>query len=282
MPVSVAIETITPETAKEFLRHSNRNRRINPRYVDMLVRDIRNGKFELTNQGVGFDKNDVFRDGHHRCLAVIKANMPVEMQVTRGMSEEAVLAIDRGNTRSIRDVIDIQSKHIDDRDSILCNKQIVCAINQLVRITYRHVKMSVTETMQVFDALEGPITSMCNALPTKHSFQQNTAPVTAAAISAVACGVDPEAIARFFGVFNKGDCTGCEGMNVSAPMNWRHVIDTAKARHVRIDQKKMYLGTQNAIWHFVNNTDAKKILVPNTPRYDISKRIAAALEIEAV
>ena len=221
-----------------------------------------------------------FRDGHHRCLAVIKANQPVQMQVTRGMSEEAVLAIDRGTTRTVRDVMDIQNENVDDRHSILCNKQIVCAINQLVRETYGRIKISVTETMQVFDALEDPITAMCNALPTKHSFQQNTAPVTAAAIAAVACGVNPDAIARFFGVFNKGDCSGCEGMNVSAPMNWRHILDAAKSKHIRIDQKKLYLGTQNAIWHFVNNTDTKKILVPTTPRYDVSKRIADALAID--
>ena len=280
MSVSVTIETVTPEMAKQFLRCSNRNRRIDPRLVDMIARDIRNGKWEVTNQGVGFDKNGEFKDGHHRCLGIIKANTPVQMMVARGMEPTAVLAIDRGNTRKVRDVLDMSVNHIDGRDSILCDKSIVCAINQLVRCTYGRVKLSAYETIRVFNALEGPITSMHNAMVTKQNYRQNTAPVIAAAIAAVACGVDPEAVGRFFGVFNKGDVTGCEGMNINAPMSWRHVIDAAKVKHVRIDQKKLYLGTQNAIFHFVNNTDAKTARVPSVPRYDVSKRISEALEIK--
>ena len=48
-------------------------------------------------------------------------------------------------------------------------------------------------------------------------------------------------------------------------------------KHVTIDKKKLYLGTQNAIWHFANKSDVTRIIAPNVPRFDMKEKIEAAL-----
>ena len=50
--ITTTIETITPERAQAYLAQNVRNRVINSRSVDALVRDIKAGSFYLTHQGI--------------------------------------------------------------------------------------------------------------------------------------------------------------------------------------------------------------------------------------
>lgn len=278
MSVETKVETITPEIAKEYLKCSNGNRRIRARVVDMLARDMRNGDFVVTNQGIGFTESGVFNDGHHRMFAVIKADMPVQMQVTRGMSDRAIYAIDRGQSRSIRDVFDVCSDRGDPETNVLRDQKMVSAISQLIGLNYgRNTKLSATDAMRVYKAFEQPINELYHELFTKKSYRKNTAPMIAAAIAAVACGVEPAAIERFLGVLNKDDCSGCENYNIQAPLNLRRQIDNARVAHVSLEKRKQYLVMQNAIYHFVNNTEINRVAIPSQPRYDVSERVKEAM-----
>ena len=94
------LEKITPSKATDYLAQNLCNRPLSPRTVQKYVRLMQAGKFYVTHQGVAIDEQERLRDGQHRLAAIVEANTPVSMLVTRGLSEEAALAIDDGRKRT--------------------------------------------------------------------------------------------------------------------------------------------------------------------------------------
>ena len=273
--ISTTIETITPEVARSYLEHNRRNRKVKPRQVESLSRDIKRGNFYLTHQGIAFDESGTLVDGQHRLLASLMANLPITVMVSRNVPVECVNAIDRGETRSVCDVMNIA--HQNER-SALKDKRIVSALSQLVRCNYKSLKLSTSETAALYDTLSSAVDSVYDIVTQCTAYRRANAPMIAATIAATASGVEAQTIEKFFGVICKADISGCDGLNIQAALNWQRQLDTARAKHITIDRRKLYSGTQNAIWHFSQNTSVTSIKVPNTLRYDLRNIIANVLE----
>lgn len=128
----------------------------------------------------------------------------------------------------------------------------------------------------MFNKFKDPSISVYNIVLRRSKGRRNQAPIIGAAIAAIACGVDPDVVSKFFNVFDGQDVTGLSDYNCSAVLNWRHQLDEAKMHRVGVDKNKLYYGTQNAIWHFANNTDVTRISVPKVLRYDVSSSVTEA------
>lgn len=272
-------ESITPEIAREYLLHNSKNRIVKPRSVEAYARDMQRGDFRTTHQGIAFDTDGNLIDGQHRLLAIIMSNTPVTLLVTRGIPvDDGVMATDRGISRSIRDVMAIENKcGLQAEDSrVLSNSKIISAINQLVSCGYKRNKITTFESIRLFDEFKKSATEIFENVISKLG-SCGRAPMLSAAIAAVECGVSVDAVSKFFNIFYKDDVSGCFDYNIQAALNWKRQIDDARIHKVQIDRKKLFLGTQNAIYHFVNNTDVSKIVAPSEPRYDVKERIEHAL-----
>lgn len=118
-------EIVTPDKAKEYLATNEGNRKLNMRVAGQLASEIREGRWQLTHQGIAFDENGVLIDGQHRLTAVVLADTPAELMVARGVkpSENNLYAIDNGHRRSIRDMLQI-GKY----DSLYTNSQLIGAL----------------------------------------------------------------------------------------------------------------------------------------------------------
>lgn len=101
------LETITPEKAKQYLERNPNNRNLRPTRVDQLAAMMKNGHWRLTHQGIAFNCDGTLRDGQHRLAAIIKANVPVTILVTRGLQDDAMLYIDTSMPRSEADAFTI-------------------------------------------------------------------------------------------------------------------------------------------------------------------------------
>ena len=84
------VETITPAMAEEYLRHNDHNPRktASRRQVESYARDMAAGKWFINGEPIVFDANGDLKNGQHRLMAIIKANVPVEMYVVRGINPE--------------------------------------------------------------------------------------------------------------------------------------------------------------------------------------------------
>lgn len=107
-------ETITPEMAKEMLKHANpNNRAISEMDVKSYAAEMKAGLWRGTHQGIAYGADGILYDGHHRLRAIIEADVAVRMSVTRGLSKEAIDAIDRGRVRKAHEIVHMADGTID-------------------------------------------------------------------------------------------------------------------------------------------------------------------------
>jgi hypothetical protein len=104
------VETITPQIAEEMLRKNDGNRSVREWWVKELAAIIKRGDWVLTHQGVAFAEDGTLVDGQHRLMAVVRANVPVMMAVTRNVQRDAFYVLDIGVKRSVSDILNADAK----------------------------------------------------------------------------------------------------------------------------------------------------------------------------
>ncbi len=103
---SADIVTLTKGMVDALLAINTRNRAVRRVVVESYMREIQNGKWMLTNQGIGISENDVLIDGQHRLLAIKACGYPpIRMVIVRGLSEDSMVAVDQHSKRSARDLL---------------------------------------------------------------------------------------------------------------------------------------------------------------------------------
>lgn len=90
------IVTITSEMARQWLLKNNFNRAQRPDLVADYVRQIREGRWRRTHQGIAFSEKGTLLDGQHRLFAVVEAGIAVPMLVFVNEPLENHLAVDGG------------------------------------------------------------------------------------------------------------------------------------------------------------------------------------------
>lgn len=97
---------ITPEKALNWLENANaNNRKVIDSHVHRLAREMKNGRWNVSHQGIAFSTNGVLLDGQHRLWAIVESQMTITMPVTFNVSPDARMTIDDIETRSKADVI---------------------------------------------------------------------------------------------------------------------------------------------------------------------------------
>lgn len=103
------VEEITPELAKDILAGNTRNRSISARLVESLLRDIKEGRWILTHQGIGLASDGGLVDGQHRLTAIALSGETVRMNVTYNVDPKAFEVVDTNNRpRSQADILGLQ------------------------------------------------------------------------------------------------------------------------------------------------------------------------------
>jgi hypothetical protein len=97
-------EVITPAMAQEYLKFNTENyRSINNVRVISYAADMKAGRWQLNGEGIKFDTNGTLIDGQHRLQAIVRAGVPIEMLVIRGI-EAGTNLYDIGAGRSLAQI----------------------------------------------------------------------------------------------------------------------------------------------------------------------------------
>ena len=164
---------VSPELAKTWLGNNFRNRPISDDVVAAYARDMINGVWVATHQGVAFNDQDALIDGQHRLHAIVKCGRTVRMMVTFGLPAQikgremtTMDAIDRGRTRSVADQLKIQHG-LKDGSAIAMICASICAICSGKKTR----RLSVGQTLEIYRAFEHAITYVIVHRPTDHGLR---------------------------------------------------------------------------------------------------------------
>ncbi|MCL2623848.1 MAG: hypothetical protein FWD31_09295 [Planctomycetaceae bacterium] len=142
---------VTPDMAREWLLKNNFNRPQRPDLVADYVRQIRDGRWRRTHQGIAFTENGTLLDGQHRLFAVVETGIAVPMLVITNEPIENHLAIDGGKRRTPLDVVrleirsnSIKAKHISTVKAMIagvfCKNQNHLSSQEIVELLRRHFR----------------------------------------------------------------------------------------------------------------------------------------------
>lgn len=99
------VETITPKLAAKWLERNTHNRPIKQDRCDVLAQAIKRGEWLVNGDAIRFSEDGALLDGQHRLQAIVKAGMPVQSFVTRGLAARTFPTIDSGRGRTTGDVM---------------------------------------------------------------------------------------------------------------------------------------------------------------------------------
>lgn len=89
-----------------LLSYNTANRNIKKTVVQKYMREIKEGRWVLTNQGIGVSESGVLIDGQHRLEAIKQCGYPeVPLLVLTGLPDSAKFAVDQHAKRTSRDMI---------------------------------------------------------------------------------------------------------------------------------------------------------------------------------
>lgn len=150
-------EIITPDRARKMLECNKVNRPISARTAQAYADDMENGRWdENTTSCIAFDTNGNLVDGQHRLTAIVIANVPVKMWISRNVGDHVVF--DSGRNRSLSDFMKINHS---DMDARYHNNKVVALMKSIIgynksgspfsRVTPREFEEFVFEHSEDFD-----------------------------------------------------------------------------------------------------------------------------------
>jgi hypothetical protein len=104
------VVNVSPDIAKAWLVSNNFNRPKNPATVARHLRQILEGRWRLTHQGIAFTEDGILIDGQHRLFAIAESGQSVPMRVCVNESPENFSVIDCGRNRSHLDSVRMAMK----------------------------------------------------------------------------------------------------------------------------------------------------------------------------
>lgn len=109
--MDIQIETITPKAALEIIAASELagfvNRPLAKRTVEAYAQDMKAGKWQFNGEPIRIDISGNLIDGQHRLHAIVRAGLPQDLLIIRGIEKDTFSTIDRGRTRSLADILAI-------------------------------------------------------------------------------------------------------------------------------------------------------------------------------
>jgi hypothetical protein len=113
MPLSVSIETITPDQAEDLLKKNfASNRKVSLAQVNRLKESIAKDLFYCSSDAIAIDENGYVVNGQHRLTAVAASNKCCQFLVVRDFPRNHVKCLDIGKKRTISDRITVDGQPI--------------------------------------------------------------------------------------------------------------------------------------------------------------------------
>ena len=251
MAMDTKVMTITPDMAREWLELNMKNNRpVLKATVHSYARQMRNGTWSLTHQGIAFDEDGKLVDGQHRLSAIIEANIPVQMNVTRGVERKPgeIFTIDMGRKRTYQNAVSMGG--IEDP----VYKYMGMYVSAYIRYKLPGGrKADPAEIVDYIDRHYDDIKELFYCIgASSHGHGRaggNKVPavVGAAMLAALYRGENKDALYKMAQVYRTNDVTGCTGYNPKYVLNLRDYVKNYKTT------SDLYDRCESTVWAFAQN-----------------------------
>jgi hypothetical protein len=165
---------VDPATAKQWLDNNLRNRPLKDDVIQAYARDMLNGTWVATHQGVAFNDRDELIDGQHRLRAIVLSGCTVKMMVTFGLPSEikgkemtTMDAVDRGACRSVADQLLLQHGFRNAGiTAAVCRSLAALCSGEKTR------RLSVGQTLEIYRVFEEPVRFVIDGRVKEHGLRQ--------------------------------------------------------------------------------------------------------------
>lgn len=244
-------ETVTPTLAELWLQKNTSNRNVSTRlvakYADMMAR----GQWSLTHQGIAFYADGTLADGQHRLKAVVKAGVPVVMQVSYGIEREAGCDIDVHRIRKTTDSIKIGGL------SDWMKQEEVAIVRMATELDGE--TMSIRDIAETGEHYKHEIQTVIRWFPSKRK-GITSAPILSAFVTAAQVERDHLRLEHMAACLLSGII---ESIDDSAAIRLREIAMSGISHTGGTARKQMFLRTQRAIKAFVARERIQKLYVPS-------------------
>lgn len=194
---------VTPEMARSLLETQIRNRCINPRRVALYARELTEGRWRVSNDALCIGEDGRLSNGQHRLTAIIKSGVPALMAVMYGVPKDAI--IDRGQARSTAQSVYMREVVPDD----LGTKAAVCLSNRFLMAYHQNSSITFSDD-EIAEFIRDNAEEIRAALRICENKRNSAtaitrkAPVRAAVLAALLCGISESVLMDFTEVANTG------------------------------------------------------------------------------
>lgn len=246
--MNTQLMNVSPSLAQAWLSNNPNNRRKSSATIELYAREMKNGRWEITHQGIGIYEDGSLADGQHRLEAVVASGCVVQMMVTTGMPLRSSSGIDAHRARSVNDIIKIGGSA-----NWLTQK-----MQQTVKQCFDIKKVGAEEMILLANSIEDSLVFSSGL------FDKNIKGVTASLRAAVTLahyyGADEQRLADFVAMFYSG-IVKAEGD--SAVIKFRDYMTMRSNSSGGDGTVKMDMGkAQNAIFKFLKHEDVKVLREP--------------------
>lgn len=254
LEMSSEIINVTPETAAAWLEHNvPNNRPVRAVDVNKFARDMANGNWRLTHQGIAFNKDGKLIDGQHRLRAVVQSGCTVPMLIWHNLPDNCLSRIDTGLARTASDSIGFLTA-----DNAYTSKIVISTIRMMYRISHnlpQKTKFSPDELYTLLTHNDNLVHAIHYLSTHKHS------PIRAAAyfaslMFAVASGESLQDVLNFDKMVTLGKPVP-GSYNYQAAVNFRYWYGEPKSNH---HDEEFIRYCCKAIYCFIHSKQHSKCL----------------------
>ena len=244
---TVEIVTANKKLITELRALDTHNRNKKKRHVDYLRREIHDGRWTLTNQGVGVSVSNFIVDGGHRLEAIeLEGYPPVQFILARGLPDNAQKYVDQHAKRSMADTLTLFF------DSSISN-QVIASLNVIIKVenAWESLKPSPDTLIAKFEEVEN---SMKRLVAVEKS-SRIAAPVFAALVN-VHHQTGDDRVLQFAEQLIRGEMLQ-SGDPALTLRNW--LSSTASACGGSSVQRERYMKTRAALEAFMEGRRLAKL-----------------------
>lgn len=241
--MTITQETITPKMAQEYLKCNVANyRSISRQRVMSYSNDMLNGSWQSNGEAIKFDEQGNLLDGQHRLHAIVKAGVPVNMIVIRGLGQETNI-FDIGMGRSLGQIA---------QASGFTNGRIHVIAAMANAICSNFNNNTLYGRGQVLKYMQDHADDLTLALNvTVHGASSPICKKASIAVASYVCirnGMPANGIGDFFRIANTGIPQG--HWEPSSALIYRNMVQTQKG-HNQEERRILYSGAVSALNDFM-------------------------------